>query len=107
MNCKPEILAFIVVPSDWPCKTLDNRVVEVVRFVPPRGPAPRWDQRPTWWCKFPRPWFHNGKPMHECGLLDSWLRPISGVPLDNEAPIKTDIAQALRLGLGIESRWSA
>ncbi|WP_255631109.1 hypothetical protein [Caballeronia sp. dw_19] len=40
-------------------------------------------------------------------MLDSWLRPISGVPLDNEAPIKTDIAQALRLGLGIESRWSA
>jgi hypothetical protein len=105
VNCKPGILAFVVVPSDWPRKTIDNKVVEVLHFVPPRGAGPEWDQRPIWRCKFPSPWFSNGTPVHECGVLDSWLRPISGVPVDDDAPIATNVPEALRLGLGIESRW--
>ncbi|CAN7610414.1 hypothetical protein LJR034_004679 [Caballeronia sp. LjRoot34] len=106
MNCKPGILAFIVVPPDWPRKTLDNKVVEVV-YLRPTFAHPAKDQRPTWWCRFPTPWLHNGKPVHECYMLDSWLRPISGVPVDDETPVATNVPEALRLALAIESRWSA
>ncbi|MBB0026806.1 hypothetical protein [Ralstonia pickettii] len=87
MNCKAGDLAIVVVPANWQTKTLDGRIVEVIRFVPPRGPEPHWDQRPTWWCKFQRPWWQNGQGLvHECALLDSWLRPISGVPVHDEQP---------------------
>lgn len=102
MNCKPGILAVIVVPSDWPSKKLDGRVVEVVRLHGPLG-DPMKDQRPTWWCKFPTPWFSNRKPVHQCPILDSWLRPISGVPLDHETAITTDAPNAQRLLLSGES----
>jgi hypothetical protein len=85
MNCKPGDLAIVVVPPDWPRKTLAGKVVEVVRFVPPRGPESKWDQRPTWWCRFNAPWFtDHGKLICEGHMLDSWLRPISGVPVHDE-----------------------
>ncbi|MDF3837131.1 hypothetical protein P3W85_29870 [Cupriavidus basilensis] len=83
MNCKPGILAFVVVPADWPSKTLDGMVVEVLWLRPP-FPEPWKDQRPTWWCKFPTPWMHSKGPVSECFLLDAWLRPISGVPVHDE-----------------------
>lgn len=85
MNCKPNDLAIIVVPADWPRKTLSDKIVEVIHFVPPRAPGPEWDQRPTWWCKFSTAWFTDyGHMFLECPLLDSWLRPISGVPVTDE-----------------------
>lgn len=85
MNVKPGDMAIIVVPADWPRKTLSDKIVEVVHFVPPRGPGPEWDQRPTWWCKFSTAWFNDhGVMFLESGVLDSWLRPISGVPINDE-----------------------
>lgn len=85
MNVKAGDLAIVVVPADWPRKTLDGRIVEVVRFVPPRGPGAEWDQRPTWWCVFQSAWFTDrGYMVTECPLLDSWLRPISGVPVTDD-----------------------
>ncbi len=85
MNCKPGDMAIIVVPADWPRKTLDGKIVEVVRFVPPRGPEAKWDQRPTWWCKFQSAWFNDhGVMFLEGHVLDSWLRPISGAPVNDE-----------------------
>lgn len=85
MNCKPGDLAIVVVPTTWPRKTLDGKIVEVIRFVPPRGPESRWDQRPAWWCKFSTAWFNDhGHMFLESCLLDSWLRPISGVPVNDE-----------------------
>lgn len=87
MNVKPGDLAIVVVPANWRTKTLDGKIVEVIRFMPPRGPGAPWDQRPTWWCKFPVPWWMNGHGfVSETALLDSWLRPISGVPLHDEQP---------------------
>jgi hypothetical protein len=35
------------------------------------------------------------------------MRPISGVPLADETPIETNVPEALKLALGIESRWRA
>ena len=85
MNCKPGDMAIVVVPSDGPTKTLSDRIVEVVCFVPPRGPGPEWDRRPTWWCKFSTAWFNDhGVMFLESCVLDSWLRPISGVPVNDE-----------------------
>lgn len=43
-------------------------------------------------------WVTNGD-IHDCNL-----RPISGVPVDDETPIETNVPEALRLALGIESR---
>ncbi|MFP3564714.1 hypothetical protein [Paraburkholderia sp. SIMBA_030] len=83
MNCKPNILAFVVVPGEWPTKTLDGMVVEVL-WLRPAFDDPTKDQRPTWWCKFKTPWFHRSGPVSECFLLDAWLRPISGVPIAEE-----------------------
>ncbi len=48
---------------------------------------------------------NKGRLVTHGEIHDSNLRPISGVPLDDETPIETDVAEALRLGLGIESRW--
>jgi len=87
MNVKAGDMAIVVVPADWPRKTLDGLVVEVVRFVPPRGPEQCWDQRPAWFCTWKRAWFNDHGVMFLDGaLLDSWLRPISGVSLIDEMP---------------------
>jgi hypothetical protein len=85
MNCKPGDLAIIVVPAHWPRKTLSDKIVKVIYFVPPRGPGPEWDQRPTWWCNFNTAWFNDaGRMFLEGPVLDSWLHPISGVPVNDE-----------------------
>lgn len=86
MNCKPGDLAIVAVPADWWGKrTLDGKIVQVIRFVPPRGDGPEWDQRPTWWCEFQTPWFNDhGVMFIESHVLDSWLRPISGVPIHDD-----------------------
>ncbi|AJW97476.1 hypothetical protein BM43_3192 [Burkholderia gladioli] len=85
MNCKPGDMAIVVVPSSWPRKTLDGKIVEVVRFVPPRGTGAEWDQRPIWWCVFQTAWFNDhGRMFTEGPMLDSWLRPISGVPVTDD-----------------------
>lgn len=91
MNVKAGDMAIVVVPADWPRKTIDGLVVEVVRFVPPRGPEPHWDQRPAWWCTWKAAWFNDHGVMFLDGdLLDSWLRPISGVTVSDE--IRTELA---------------
>lgn len=92
MNCKPGDMAIIVVPAYWPRKTLSDKIVEVVRFVPPRGPGPEWDQRPTWWCKCSTAWFNDhGVMLLESHVLDSWLRPISGVSVHDEVVDKVKL----------------
>ncbi|TDV04668.1 hypothetical protein [Paraburkholderia caballeronis] len=85
MNVKAGDLAIVVVPASWPRKTLDGKIVEVMHFVPPRGPGAEWDQRPMWWCVFQSPWFnYHGRMFTEGPMLHSWLRPISGVPVTDE-----------------------
>ncbi|ONJ13682.1 hypothetical protein A8D95_15500 [Burkholderia cenocepacia] len=84
-------MAIVVVPADWPRKTIDGLIVEVVHFVAPRGPGAEWDQRPAWWCTWKAGWFNeHGRLFLEGSLLDSWLRPISGEPvtddIDTEVP---------------------
>lgn len=87
MNCKLGDMAIIVVPAYWPRKTLSDKIVEVLHFVPSRGPGPEWDQRPTWRCKFSTAWFNDhGVMFLESLVLDAWLRPISGVPVTDEIP---------------------
>lgn len=82
MNCKKGDLAYIVVPPGFK-KTLDGRIVEV-------GVAGECQigcllRDGDWLCRFPSPWFtENGRAITVCVLLDSWLRPISGVPVDEE-----------------------
>jgi hypothetical protein len=38
---------------------------------------------------------------------DAGLRPISGVPIDDETLVAANVPEALRLALGIEARWRA
>ncbi|WP_176048162.1 hypothetical protein [Burkholderia sp. BCC1644] len=90
MNVKAGDMAIVVVPAEWPRKTLDGLIVEVVRFVPPRGPGAPWDQRPAWWCTWKAAWFNDhGRMFLDGSLLDAWLRPISGVPINDEIPDET------------------
>jgi hypothetical protein len=51
----------------------------------------------------------GGNRQWECeGLMyDVNLRPLSGVPLDDETPIETNIPEAMQLALGIQARvWA-
>jgi hypothetical protein len=41
--------------------------------------------------------------VHEGFIPDRALRPISGIPLDDETPIETNVPEALKLALGIEA----
>ncbi|MDR5825846.1 hypothetical protein [Caballeronia sp. LZ043] len=107
MNCKPGDLAYIVVPADWPIKTVDGHVVEVVHLHPTYS-AQASDRRPTWWCRFPTPWLNsNGALVSQAYVMDSWLRPISGVPVNDEEPADVNMPEAFQLALGIEMRaWA-
>ena len=87
MNCKPGDLAYVVVPAGFE-RTLHGRIVEVgvdgecdLGTFPPPGVA-------AWLCRFPTPWFcqKRGMWVSVCWLIDSWLRPISGVPVHDEQP---------------------
>lgn len=105
MNCKPGDLAYIV-----GCVFPENngRVVEVLSAF---GPSKDGD-----FCWL----FHSSAKLHgtcevtgqrifvQDGIvLDSILRPISGVPVDDETPIETNIPEALQLALGIQARvWA-
>lgn len=96
MNCKPGDLAYV---TGSPVEQLNGLTVEVLSRS-----APFKKYGPAWNC--------TSASMREQGfsdlpIPDSMLRPISGVPLADETPIETDVPEALRLGLGIESRWSA
>lgn len=108
MNCKPGDLAYIVRDDDTPSDI--GKVVEILRICPPNEwlypGAPEWECR----SRTPLTGFNaRGRVSmdHELDIPDAWLRPIGGVPLNDETPIEINVPEALRLALGIESRWSA
>lgn len=103
MNCKPGDLA-VTTGMFEPAN--NDVIVEVL------NPVGEDRCGPIWHIKHRMPMLvdcgtHAGRWVTHGDIHDCNLRPISGVPLDDEAPIKTDVAEALRLGLGIQSRWSA
>jgi hypothetical protein len=100
MRCKPTDMAYIV---DGPFKTYEGVVVEVLSAYlthPIYGP--------TWRCHSKKLLPTLGRGFQpEAHIPDAWLRPISGVPLADETPIETNVPEALKLALGIESRsWA-
>ena len=110
MNCKPGDLAYIV-------STVESRnigkVVEILEFA---GENPFFDgwiwcdgQGPSWFVRCESGLFGSvdGIPRKIVPCADSRLRPISGVPVDDEMPIETNIPEALQLALGIQARvWA-
>jgi hypothetical protein len=103
MNCKPGDLA-IVVGAGSPISTpgLKGRVVEIVRAAIKNEMFPTVDGIPfrttttrfCWVVRSPRPlpWIsingpHEGRVhmVHERPIADSAMRPISGVPVNDEA----------------------
>lgn len=106
MNCKPGDLAIIVTPAGVP-PTLDGKIVEVgvsgrCDFGTMGGPG-------AWLCRFQTPFVdrHMGNLVYQCWLFDSWLRPISGVPLNEEVPASVNLPEAFKIVLGIDMRtWA-
>jgi hypothetical protein len=84
-RCKPGDLAYIV-RDDWnPCDI--GKVVKVVKLVP----AYEWAQEddPEWRCVAREPLQGydddgNSFPSCESDIPDAWLRPITGLPIDEE-----------------------
>jgi hypothetical protein len=94
VNCKPGYLAYLVYANPEHSDAV-GRVVEVLRWS---------TEFSSWEIEFvgPRPvsllcWMAPT-------AMDSSLRPISGVPIEDETPIETNVPEALKLALGIESR---
>lgn len=82
VNCKPGDLAYIVRDGGSDCLGL---VVEVIRR------SARHDGTPCWLVGVPEGYHlehrETGKPIEgrEFRIPDSWLRPIGGVPIHDEA----------------------
>ena len=104
MNCKPGDLAIQTISKagNHGCIVLVGRFIGDVIFL---GDSP---ERNCWEVEYMRPvkTFH-GFFVQSALVPDEWLRPISGLPLDEETPLETNVPEALKLALGIESRWSA
>jgi hypothetical protein len=82
MNCKPGDLAYVV--RGW-AEDL-GLIVEVIRSCPPS----EWEDaaEPEWECKSRSPVraARGGRLVLSCefDVKDSWLRPISGVPVTDD-----------------------
>jgi hypothetical protein len=107
MNCKPGDIAYIVVE----CSSAPNlgRIVEVLEYRGEHGTG----RYPCWLVEASAPLNsfnpETKKPSRSAlGIIpDAWLRPISGVQIDDETPIETNIPEALQLALGIQARvWA-
>jgi|GEM_PF-1129548 len=103
MNCKPGDLAFVSKGRNAGC------IVEVIEI------DMVWTQIegcPIWECRSRTPILcadilNNDVWSTELSIEDSRLRPISGVPVDDETPVETNIPEALQLALGIQARvWA-
>lgn len=105
MNCKPGDLAFIVGGLCNPSPNL-GRIVEVKRL------DLMWSEIegcPVWQVDARNPLLCAdilGRDVFvtEASMKDSWLRPISGVPVDDEMPVATNVLEAVKLAWGIEAR---
>jgi hypothetical protein len=96
MNCKPDQLAWIVVPREYygtGMEQLNNRVVRTVRLLS-GYPGPTWEVTPHQYVTFSRPVTdHNGSNIEvgerrwSDGLPDRFLRPFdpNSEPLNEPA----------------------
>ncbi|TCK39667.1 hypothetical protein B0G84_5007 [Paraburkholderia sp. BL8N3] len=102
MNVKPGDLAYIV-RSDVPENV--GAVVEVVSFDEFHASM---CGVPVWKVRTGRPLRNGwGEASTEGSCCDEQLRPISGVPVDDETPLEINLAEAMKLALGIEMRaWA-
>jgi len=89
MNCKPGDLAIVIGDDD------DQNVGRIVRVV---GPA-KWVDGSAWWCSV------EGAPLlvrqyddyertylaNNADIYDDRLRPITGLPLDEETPVEHEV----------------
>ncbi|MDR5825810.1 hypothetical protein [Caballeronia sp. LZ043] len=100
MNCKPGDLAYIVDGENA------GHIVEVLQvdlIWSQIEKLPYWEVRSFVPLSCSDAW---GRPRMatECSLEDSRLRPISGVPVDDEEPAVVNMPEAFQLALGIEMR---
>lgn len=94
MKCKPGILAFVISTDPENLAAL-GRVVTVIKERPDIG-FDDWEIV-----------FEGADPFPDFltkTSADRWLSPITGMPVEDETPIETNVPEALRLALGIESR---
>lgn len=104
MNCKPGDLAFCVRVFDPRLAENIGRIVTVESL----SDYSEEDGLPFWNVVAHDPGVlgFNGRGFFRvtrCVIRDCNLRPISGVPLDDETPIETNVPEALKLALGIEA----
>ncbi|WP_157378797.1 hypothetical protein [Burkholderia ubonensis] len=84
MNCKKGDLAYISVPAGFD-QQLAGRVVEVGVDGDCENQTIPHPDFPCWMCRFATPWTNSrGYLVSQCWLHDSWLRPIGGVPVEDE-----------------------
>lgn len=105
MNCKAGDLAYIV-DSSFPENI--GRVVEVIgAYGMFRDEGFCWNIRAN--LPLTGEGELDGTIMRLCeGFIpDACLRPISGVPLEDEVPVSVNLPEAFKLALGIEMRaWA-
>jgi hypothetical protein len=105
VRCKENDLA-IVIRADGAPAAVGRTVLVVER-------SPDVDGLPAWTIQFQGAAIVLSKETGaqtlgcDADCPDAWLMPICGGPIEDETPIETNIPEALRLALAIESRWRA
>ncbi len=86
MNVKLGDLAIVILPSQ-PAGIIGK----VIRFVGEVGDTSK--SYPNCWCvQFPRAYrTNNGQMTNEPYVPDAWLRPVSGLPMQDETAEETKI----------------
>lgn len=106
MNCKPGDLAYVVRALH---EDHIGKVVEVLNdsmTFPQAGFCWLVRARDPIGAECPK----TGRKLgffNEVFCPDDWLRPISGVPIENDTPVSVNLPEAFKLALGIEMRvWA-
>ncbi|SAK65616.1 hypothetical protein AWB80_03088 [Caballeronia pedi] len=101
MNCKPGDLAMIV-----KAPTAPGHIGKIVEVLGDLEADPTYG--PCWVCRTREPvsTIRSGF-ITDPHIPDDWLRPVSGLPLDNDLPAEVNLPEAFKLALGIEMRaWA-
>jgi hypothetical protein len=97
MRCAPGVSAYVIKVMPDHQDAL-GRVVEVLSWS---------DRFQRWVVRFEGLVPESLRGFDAFAARDEFLLPISGVPLDDETPVETNVPEALKLALGIESRSCA
>lgn len=106
MRCRSGDLAIVIgTPADYDAdvvafmrSVLIGKVVRVTRLTG------RKIDVPAWYIEEPFHVFYHGAPILCDGIEDEYLTPLRGDLRGDETPVETNVPEALKLALGIESR---